>query len=273
MKVRCFFCLVLVFWLLSFAAHAQVLVLIQGYIGHGSSWRMSGITHVLDRAGWEDGGQLSIQDGKVVNYQSGKAGQDKTFYTLDLPLEAPVLTQAEKLATYMKAIAKYHPGESLNIAGFSSGGVIARTYMVQRKDDEPKVASLITIASPHLGSHLAELGLKLQETPLTWFTPYMGAGSFNRANALFHDMRPEEPGTFLYWLNRQVHPKARYVSIIRTGSSLFNSDFIVPVYSQNMNNVIALRGSSIVLRTIGGHMLNYQDAVLLVQLMIIGNQI
>ena len=147
MKVRCFFCLVLVFWLLSFAAHAQVLVLIQGYIGHGSSWRMSGITHVLDRAGWEDGGQLSIQDGKVVNYQSGKAGQDKTFYTLDLPLEAPVLTQAEKLATYMKAIAKYHPGESLNIAGFSSGGVIARTYMVQRKDDEPKVASLVTIAT------------------------------------------------------------------------------------------------------------------------------
>lgn len=273
MKVRCFFCLLVMLWLVSFTAHAQVLVLLQGYLGHGSSWRMAGVTHVLDRAGWEDGGHLDIQNGKVVNYRAGRAGQDKTFYTLEMPSEAPVLTQADKLAIYMKAIARFHPGESLNIAGFSAGGVVGRTYMVQRRDDEPKVASLVTIATPHLGSHLAELGLKLQDTPLTWFTPFMGAGSFNRSDALFHDLRPEESGAFLYWLNRQVHPKARYVSIIKTGSSLFDSDFIVPVYSQNMNNVIALRGSSVVLRTRGGHMLNYQDAVLLVQLMIIGNQI
>jgi hypothetical protein len=40
-----------------------------------------------------------------------------------------------------------------------------------------------------------------------------------------------------------------------------------------MNNVVALRGSSVVLRTSGGHMLGYQDAMLLVELMIIGNQI
>ncbi len=273
MKVRCFFYLLLALWSCSFAAHAQVLVLVHGYLGSGGDWRLSGITHALDRAGWEDGGHLSIQESKVVNYRAGRAGQDKTFYTLDMPSEASILVQAEKLAIFMQAINKFHPGESLNIAGFSAGGVIGRTYMVMRKDEEPRVASLITIATPHLGSHLAELGVKLRQTPFSWVAPYLGAGSFNRSDVLFHDLRPEEPGTYLYWLNRQVHPKARYVSIIRTGNSLFNSDFIVPVYSQNMNNVVALRGSSVVLRTSGGHMLGYQDAMLLVELMIIGNQI
>ena len=273
MKVRSFFALLVLLAIGTGAVHAQVLVLVHGYMGHGGSWRVSGITHVLDRAGWEDGGHLSLQEGRVVNYQQGRPGQDKTFYTLDMPYEAPILSQAEILANYMKVISSSHPGESLNIAGFSAGGVIGRAYMVMRKDDEPRVASLITIASPHLGSHMAELGVKLQQTPLSWVAPFMGADAFNRADVLFRDLRPEEPGNFLYWLNRQVHPRARYVSIVRSGTSLFSTDFIVPEYSQNMNNVIALRSSSNIIRTSGTHMLTYQDAVLLVQLMLIGNQI
>ena len=273
MKMRSLFALVLTLWLTPMMAHAQVLVLVHGYLGQGGSWRLSGTTHVLDRAGWEDGGHLRIEQGEVVNYRRGMSGQDRTFYTLDMPSEAPVMVQSKILAQYMKAIGQQHPGESLNIAGFSAGGLIGRTYMVMRKEDEPRVATLITISTPHLGTQLAEVGSQLQQTPLSWVAPFVGAGAFNRSDVLFRDMRPEEPGNFLYWLNRQVHPSANYVSIVKGGDSFLGGDFVVPAYSQNMNNVIAIRGMSDIIRSTGGHMLTYNDALLLVQIMLVGRQI
>ncbi|MCW8962908.1 MAG: alpha/beta hydrolase, partial [Gammaproteobacteria bacterium] len=272
MKYRSFFTLVVLMWLLPLNAHAQVLVLLQGYLGPGSSWRASGVTHILDRADWVDGGHLRIENDKVVNYRK-QFGQDRTFYTLKMPTEAPVMVQAKLLAKYMKDIGKQHPGESLNIAGFSAGGIIGRTYMVMRKDDEPKVATLITISTPHLGTHLAEVGSKIRRSPLSSFTPFIGAGSFDRSDALLKDMHPEEYGNFLYWLNRQTHPRARYVSVIKGGRSFIGGDFVVPAYSQNMNNVVALWGMSTTVRLTGTHMLSHVDALLLVQQMLIGQQI
>lgn len=272
MSVRGLF-IVTVLLVQALPVHAQVLVLVHGYLGQGASWRVSGITHVLDRAGWEDGGHLRLQGDQVVNYRQGRPGHDKTFYTLDIPGAAPIAVQTQYLAAYMKAINRHHPGESLNIAGFSAGGLVARMYMVTRKTDEPRVASLVTIATPHLGTHLAEIGSKLQQTPLAWITPLMGASEFNYSDMLYKDLKPEAPGTFLYWLNRQVHPKARYVSIIKTGNSLIGSDIIVPKTSQNMNNVVALRGASRVLQSPGMHELTFQDAILLLQLLKVERQI
>ena len=274
MKLRIFFVWFIILTAVSFSASAQVLVLVHGYMGQGGSWRVAGITHVLDRAGWEDGGHLRIaEQHQVVNYRQGRSGQDKTFYTLDMPSDAPIAVQAKFLATFMKAISSHHPGESLNLAGFSAGGLVARMYMVVRRQDEPKVASLVTIASPHMGTQIAEIGAKLQQTPLGWVAPFMGAGSFTRSGQLYRELRPEAPGNFLYWLNRQVHPKAKYISIVRTSNSFMGGDFIVPAYSQDMNNVIALRGSASVVRSSGGHELTFQDALLLTQLMIIERQI
>lgn len=254
--------------IISTGAQAQVLVLIHGYLGQGGSWRAAGVTHVLDRAGWEDGGHLRIENQQVMNYrQSEPQKYDRSFYTLDTPSDAPVGLQAQFLATFLKAISKRHPGESINLAGFSAGGLVARMYMVNRKDDEPKIASLITISTPHLGTQLAELGKKLRQTPLSWFTPYIGAETFNRSGGLYHDLSPEEPGNMLYWLNRQPHPKATYVSIIHVGTSMLGGDFVVSTRSQNMNNVIALRGQVYSLPVKGGHALTFQDALLLVQLL------
>lgn len=274
MKFRSLFCALILLYLASLSVHAQVLVLVHGYQGQGGSWRVSGITHVLDKAGWEDGGHLRIhKDKKVINYRLARRIQDKTFYTLDMPSEAPIAIQAQFLATFLKAISSHHPGESMNLAGFSAGGLISRMYMVTRKSDEPKIAMLITIATPHLGTHMAEIGAKLQRTPLAWITPYMGAGTFNRSANLYRELKFEEYGNFLYWLNRQVHPRAKYISIVRVSSSLLGGDFIVPSFSQNMNNVIALRGSSSVVQSTGGHELTFQDALLLTQLMLIERQI
>lgn len=273
MKMRRFFALLIFAWLMPFTVHAQVLVLLHGYLGQGSSWRLTGVTHVLNRAGWEDGGHLRIENDEVLNYRKGMSGQDRTYYTLEMPSEAPVMVQSRLLARYMKAISQNHPGESLNIAGFSSGGIVGRAYMVMRKDDEPRVATLVTIATPHLGTQLAELGTRLQQTPLSWMAPFVGASEFNRSDVLFREMRPEQPGTLLYWLNRQEHPTANYISVIKGGNSFLGGDFVVPAYSQNMNNVIALRGTSNIIRSTGGHMLTYEDALLLVQIMLLSRQI
>jgi len=274
MKYRTFLNVFILLYCVSFGAQAQVLVLVHGYQGQGGSWREAGITHVLDKAGWEDGGHLRVdKNNKVINYRQARKVQDRTFYTIDMPSDASIIVQARFLASFLKAITKHHPGESLNLAGFSAGGLVSRMYMVVRKNDEPKIATLITIATPHLGTHMAEIGAKLQRTPLAWITPYMGASTFNRSAPLYRELKFEEYGNFLYWLNRQVHPTAKYISIVRASSSLLGGDFIVPTFSQNMNNVIALRGSSSVVHSTGGHELTFKDALLLTQLMMIERQI
>ena len=254
--------------LLSVQVQAQILILIHGYPGQGGNWRDAGMTHILQSAGWQDGGHLRLQNRRVIDYRLVNPHlNDKTFYTLDMPYEAPINIQSALLARYMRSINARHPGESLNLSGFSAGGVVARMYMVNRQSDEPRVATLTTIASPHLGTYLAEMGIRLHDNPLTWMMPYPGAEIFHRSGRLFQDLLPERPGNFLYWLNRQRHPAATYISIIRQDLPPPGGDMMVSGTSQNMNNIPALRGRSYVLPTTGGHRLTFQDVLWLVQLM------
>jgi triacylglycerol lipase len=148
--------------------------------------------------------------------------------------------------------------------GHSAGGVVARLFMVQY--GKPKVRALITIASPHLGTEAAELGLMTSLSPLGFFAPFVGAGTLNRSRGLYADLTPERPGNLLYWLNRQAHPDSTYISVVREGKALFG-DLVVPAYSQDMNHVFALRGRSEVVRTKDGHGLERPDARLLVKLL------
>ena len=46
----------------------------------------------------------------------------------------------------------------------------------------------------------------------------------------------------MYWLNAQPHPDIGYFSIVRSGDATGWGDVIVPTYSQDMNNIPALRG-------------------------------
>ena len=263
------FLLLLINYLFSGQIQAQILVLIHGYPGKGiGNWRHAGVANVLELAGWEDGGHLHLQDNRVTNYRLVNPQlSDKTYYTLDMPYEAPIKIQSEFLARYMKAISIRHPGESLNLSGFSTGGIVARMYMVNRKAGEPRVATLVTVASPHLGTYLADIDIRLRENLLTWMMPYSGADIFERSGGLFLDLIPERPGNLLYWFNRQWHPEAVYISIIRQDLPFPGGNMIVGNISQNMNNVAALRGRSHTLFTTGGYRLTLQDALWLVQLM------
>jgi len=235
---------------------ADTLVLVQGYRGDAGSWRGTGITHLLLRYGWQDGGHFSAVSGQVVRWPGFvrvKAGGDR-FYTIDLPTEAPITMQTAILARYIDQVSALHKDEPLHVAGHSAGGVVARAAMVGPVGS--KISTLITIASPHRGTGAAETGLSVSNSPLGWFAPMVGAGTINRSRGLYLQLVRERPGTYLGWLNRQKHPKARYVSIVRTGY-----DDVVPAWSQDLNGVVQLAGKAETYPVAGRHQLSIHDGM------------
>ena len=244
----------------------ETLVFVQGYLGTADNWRDSGITAVLQRHGWQDAGYLSLSR-QGVRVSRPKVDSNKRFFTLDLPTEAPLQIQANYLAGYLDYIRYHYPGSALMLAGHSAGGVVARLYMVQHPD--VGVAALITIASPHLGTESAELGLVVGQSPLALFAPLFGGEVFNRSQRLYRDLARQQPNNLLGWLNHQPHPPASYASIVRSkdDETFGLGNLIVPAWSQDLNQVYALRGRAWTIRVNGGHALRAEDGKLLVNIL------
>lgn len=249
----------LLFGFLTNTAYADTLVLVQGYRGDAGSWRTTGIAKVLQLNGWKDAGHFSSRAGQVVRWSTNRQGKNR-FYTIDLPTEAPITLQTQILAGYLKQVAVLHKGEAIHLVGHSAGGVVARAAMVSYPD--LKIKTLITIASPHRGTSAAETGLQVANSPLGWFTPMVGAGTINRSQGLYRQLVRERPGTYLGWLNRQKHPKARYVSIVRV-----NGDDLVPAWSQDLNGVVQLVGKAETYRVSGRHQLNQYDGLTILNIL------
>ncbi|MCW8983235.1 MAG: alpha/beta hydrolase [Gammaproteobacteria bacterium] len=234
---------------------AKALIFIQGYDEDGSEWRSHGVTAMLMANGWSDGGHL-IDNGTSVMMPSQVKGADQ-FYTIALPTEAPLMFQLPILARYIDTVNLRHQSEPLILVGHSAGGVLARLYMVQ--NPLTAVAGLVTIASPHRGTGLSEAGLMVGQSPLSWGLPIIGANSINRSQGLFYDLVREAPGNFLFWLNRELHPVSRYLSVIR-------NDWVISNGSQDMRSVAALYNSGMVetAYAAGNHALNPYDGRILV---------
>ncbi|MEN8205682.1 MAG: hypothetical protein ABFS24_06690 [Pseudomonadota bacterium] len=247
------------------AALAETLVLLQGYLADGDYWRESGITRMLDRNGWTDAGTLSATPDGIRTDRPMPAG-NRRVYTLALPSEAPLMVQLRYMEQYLNVVQNLHPNESLILSGHSAGGVLGRLYMVGHPDIP--IGALITFASPHLGTDSAEIGAKAGNSPLGWFAPLIGGAVLNRSQGLYNDLVRERPGSLLFWLNRQEHPSSRYISVVREDDGLLNfGDLVVPVWSQDMNQVAALRGRSSKIVTQGGHGLTRQDGELLIKIL------
>jgi pimeloyl-ACP methyl ester carboxylesterase len=254
--------------LVSGPLYAEALVLIHGYLGNGDIWRVAGITDVLKDAGWRDGGRLRFETGNIrvrdIGHPFNQRSNDRRFYTVDLPAEAPLQVQARKLTDYLRVIQGPQSGDII-LVGHSAGGLVARLAMVEHP--ELPVIALITIASPHLGTDTAELGLLASASPLGFLAPLMGVDILNRSSRLFADMVRERPGSLLYWLNRQRHPNAIYISVVRENASIALGEFIVPAYSQDLTHVPALRGKTETVTVVGDHGLSADDGHLLVKLL------
>jgi triacylglycerol lipase len=262
--------LMLVTGLLALSARADVVVLVHGYLAGAHSWDDSGVTALLQQHGWQRAGVYAAGPAGVQLFPATGMKAGHKFYAVDLPSEAPVLVQVYQLNQILDAISRAHKDESVILVGHSAGGVVARAALVL--GDHKNVNALITIASPHLGTSRAEQALDATDIPFpfTMVTDFFGGEAYYtamRSRSLYIDLVRPQPGTLLYWLNAQVHPDIKYFSIVRGPSAAGWGDYIVPTYSQDMNNVPALQGRSSLINVPVSHGLEPVDGSAIVEVL------
>ncbi|MET0013383.1 MAG: alpha/beta fold hydrolase [Sedimenticola sp.] len=253
--------------LFSLVAQADMLVLVHGYLGTAHSWEASGINSVLEQNGWQRAGVVHAGPAGIQLVPGPGQQSANKVYTVELPSIAPLTLQAQQLQAMLRELSARHPGEPLYIAGHSAGGVVARLALV--RDPSISANALVTIASPHLGT--ARAIEALEETdgsgPIGWIKDFFGGDLYHTVKhswGALVELTPAHPGNMLFWLNSQKHPDIAYHSIVRTGP-VGLGDELVPLFSQDMNNVPALKGRSKVQAVSADHSLNPRDGVMLVQ--------
>ena len=137
---------------------------------------------------------------------------------------------------------------------------------------ERPIKALITIASPHVGTTLANRALDATDESgffggLKSFFGGSGYDTLRRSRGLLFDLAHPYPGSLLYWLNAQKHPDIRYVSVVRLNPVGFAGDELVPGYSQDMNNIPVLRGRSTRISIPSYHVLDMLDGGMIVNLL------
>ncbi|MBF0125625.1 MAG: alpha/beta fold hydrolase [Magnetococcales bacterium] len=244
---------------------ADALILTHGYFSGDEAWVQSGVTGELQSAGWEPGGSVRAT-ARGIEFRPATQGiARRAYYLVDLPSEAPLVMQAQQFKEAVQAVRKQRGADRIVLIGHSAGGVVARLAMV--RDPGMAIDGLITIAAPHLGTDKAEMVGLLASTPLSMVAPMMGADTLNRSRQLYDDLVRERPGSFLYWLNRQPHPKARYFSLIRRDAFVFFGDNTVPAWSQDMGKVAALKEVAKSATSGSDHALERQDGVELARIL------
>lgn len=239
------------FWLAGFtgAARAEILVLVHGYLASPINWRTSGVAAALAAEGWRDAGHLALGPNGVL---LPPPVTGRRFHTVDLPNEAPIAVQAQLISLHVAALTARGKDERIILVGHSAGGVAARMAMVMSRD--PAIKGLVTIASPNLGSGLASAASAVSNSPIGWAAPLFGAGTLARSGALYRDLGEENPWNLVGWLNRQIHPKARYVSVIRSADgSALSGDRVSEAWRQDLRMAPALRGLAESVVTPAGH--------------------
>jgi len=259
---KLFLPILLVVGLFSSFTQAEVLVFVHGYDSHANIWRGKGLFSFLQSEGWQDAGNLIAHPNGII-HQQPKELKAYRMVTVDLPSYAPIQEQAVLLAAYIETLRKQDNKQVFTLIGHSIGGVVSR-YATVRYPELP-VKRLITIASPHLGTGMAELAELAAKSPASIVAPVFGVDIINRSEILMDQLRRQEPGSFLFWLNRQKHPDINYISIIRSHGSLLDKDYYVPSYSQDLRWIPGIR-QAISFPSTGEHELKYKDVFIIARL-------
>ena len=258
---------------------ADIVLLIHGFDNHAMTWEQSGINQYLHQQGWYYQGILNDNGHSIVLQPSGAGvslGQskhnDNKLYTVNLASRAPVEYQSQQLRNMIHWLNQIHPAEPIYLVGHSAGGLVARYTIVQLFQQQPhnqhpgQIAGLISIAAPHLGTFRAAQAIDEFDEP--FFCPGPGwrilqsvFGGYEydlvkESKGLLYELYPSRPYNLTFWLNEQPHPNIPYFSVVRA-----SGDFMVPGYSQDMNNVPALKNQSITMLSNTDHFLTPQDAV------------
>jgi len=75
---------------------------------------------------------------------------------------SPILARCQTWQRHLRTVLSTTGAEKVNLIGFSSGGIDAR-YLVVHAGAHEYVATVTTLASPHRGSRIAELLLRLPQ--------------------------------------------------------------------------------------------------------------
>lgn len=177
-------------------------------------------------------GMTETNTWKSTNISANLSKEHKVT-VIRLPYRESIQFQSSYLNDALKKI-----DGGVILVAHSAGGLVARNVLVRTKN--PKIKSLITIASPHSGSDLAVYGAILNDQ-----IPF--GNMFSRimlpaeASAYKPLRQLKNKSVFLRDLNNRHHPNACYISIVKTGGYINNS--YANIASQNMNNVSGLISS------------------------------
>ncbi|GAB6041539.1 esterase/lipase family protein [Endothiovibrio diazotrophicus] len=251
-------------------ARADLLVLVHGWAADADTWFRSGVVPVLEGHGWRDGGVVVAGPGGVYRV-GGRGDGERTVYRAQSIAEAPLTLQAGQLLAELRYLRARYPDQPLHLVGHSAGGLVARLALVA--PGAPRVDTLITIATPNLGTGRALQGLEVAEgrpffcpgPGVDFLKEMVGGGSYRYlrdSRAALVDLTPVAPGNLTDWLNRQPHPDIAYYAVVRQGG-----DALVPAFSQDLNQVPALRGRATLYLTPAGHGLTPADGELVARIL------
>lgn len=263
--------LLVILHLAPFAVHADVLVLVHGYLGTAHSWGEAGAMGRLTQRGYRLAGVYSYGPSGVLLQPVAGDRPQKPVYSVNLPSQAPVVIQADWLAAQIRDLRNRHPDESIQVAAHSAGGVVARMMLVRH--GALGIDHLITIATPHFGTARAAQALDATNSggifgfAKSWLVRRKTGDALyatvSHSRGLLLDLLPPAPGNLLFWLNQQPHPDIRYTSIMRIGSFVMPGDHVVPPLSQDLNRAPALNGKVETYSMATGHLLTPQDGDLI----------
>jgi Peptidase family M23/Putative serine esterase (DUF676) len=98
---------------------------------------------------------------------------------------------AGKLATMLVRVADRHPNSAVDLVGYSFGGLVARStlelMMASWGPGLPRIDHLVTYATPHTGSKLAEIPDELRSGTITGSLLTDAVSEWSRAGHVFPD--------------------------------------------------------------------------------------
>ena len=271
-KSAIIFQVIFLFSILFSSARGDVVVLVHGWAANADTWVHSGILQILQANKWSNAGIVTATpEGGIFHIPGDVSINENKVYRAHLPAEAPLQIQAAHLYAELLFINKLHPDDKITLAGHSAGGVVSRLVLVS--PEAPKIDTLITIASPNLGTGRAIQGLDIiHDKPffcpgpgVTFLKNGLGGDDYQylkHSQGALVDLAPARAGTLIGWLNQQPHPSITYHSIIRQ-----DGDEMVPAFSQDLNQVAQLNGKSKIYLTPASHSLNTADGHLLVDIL------
>lgn len=164
---------------------------------------------------------------------------------LHAPVVAPVAGIERRAAELVAQLDALGPGR-LNLVAHSMGGLDAR-YAIAHLGLSERIASLITIGTPHHGTPLADAGHRLSRG--LRIDRVLGAGAdmlgdlSTRGMAQFNQQVPDDPRVFYASIvgrvppTGEVHPLLRPTHALLSRSSGLN-DGVVPASSQSWGEVL-----------------------------------